>query len=432
MRILMLSQFYPPIIGGGAIHVRSLSAELVSRGHDVVVVTLWHEGQAKFELDRGVRVYRIRPTMGRISWLFSDSSRHYAPPFPDPEVMLGLRRIIINEQPEIVHAHNWLKHSFLPLKAWSKARLVVTLHDQGLVCVKTTLLRHNTLCQGPGLKKCLDCAIQYYGIAKGIPTVLGHRMMANAERGVADMFLPVSQSVAAGNGLVGSGLPYQVVHNFIPDDIAMLPGDSEPYIAQLPDEDYLLFVGALNRQKGVDVLLHAYAGLTNAPPLVLIGYDSPEWSTLSANCPPNVFVFKNWPRHAVMKAWYRSVIALLPSVGPESCPTVVMEAMSAGRPVIASRIGGLPDLVADGETGYLVEPGNASALQQALKQLLRNPDLRIRMGRAALHKVVEFQASTVVPRIEHIYEELLQKGTPSQDNEIYDDNVIPVESGVLS
>ena len=53
MRILMLSQFYPPIIGGGAIHVRSLSIELVSRGHDVAIVTLWHQGQAEFELDRG-------------------------------------------------------------------------------------------------------------------------------------------------------------------------------------------------------------------------------------------------------------------------------------------------------------------------------------------------------------------------------------------
>lgn len=412
MRILMLTQFYPPIIGGGAIHARSLSIELVSRGHDVAVVTLWHQGQAEFELDQGVRVHRVRSSMRRVPWLFSDDGRQYAPPFPDPEVMLALRRVIAYEQPEIVHAHNWLVYSFLPLKAWSGARLVVTLHNYGLVCVKTTLLYHGSNCDGPGFTKCLGCAAQYYGLAKGVPTVLANWVMGLAERGLVDMFLPVSQAVAVGNGLVGCQLPFQVVHNFIPDDLGVSQDGVEPYLMHLPPQAYLLFVGALSRQKGVDVLLRAYAGLTNAPPLVLIGYPTPEWPILSMGCPANVFVLENWPRNAVMKAWHRSILALLPSVGPESCPTAVMEAMSTGRPVIASRIGGLVDLVADDETGFLIQPGDSLALQQAIERLLAHPDLRGRMGQAALRKVVEFQASAVVPRIERVYEELLQKANP--------------------
>lgn len=423
MRILMLTQFYRPIIGGGAIHARSLSVELVSRGHDVAVVTLRHRGQAEFELDRGVRVYRVRSSMQRAPWLFSDDGRQYAPPWPDPEVMLALRRIIVREQPEIVHAHNWLVDSFLPLKAWSEAQLVVTLHGYDLVCVKKTLLYRGSNCDGPGFTKCLGCATQYYGPAKGVPTVLANWVMNLIRQGAVDMFLPVSQAVAAGNGLVGSRLPFRVIHNFIPDDIAVPQVGVEPYLAQLPAEDYFLFVGALSRQKGVDVLLRAYAGLTNAPPLVLIGYPTPEWPILSVDCPTNVFVYKNWPREAVMGAWRRSILALLPSVGPESCPTVVMEAMTTGRPVIASRIGGLVDLVADGETGLLVEPDDRTALQQAIERLLVNPDLRRRMGQAALRKVVEFQASTVVPRIERVYEELLQKVHLSQRAGLRDDCV---------
>src|SRR5258708_31878298 len=108
-----------------------------------------------------------------------------------------------------------------------------------------------------------------------------------------------------------------------------------------------------------------------------------------------------------MEAWRRSMLALAPSVVPETFGMVVMEAMSTGRPVIASRIGGLIDLVADGETGFLVQPGDSLALQQAIERLLAGPDLRRRMGQAALCKVVEFQASTVVPRIVQVYEELL-------------------------
>jgi glycosyltransferase involved in cell wall biosynthesis len=108
-----------------------------------------------------------------------------------------------------------------------------------------------------------------------------------------------------------------------------------------------------------------------------------------------------------MEAWRRSILALAPSVGPETFGMVVMEAMSAGRPVIASRIGGLTDLVADGETGLLVQAGDPLALQQSIARLLADPDLRERMGQAALCKVVQFQASTVVPRIEQVYEQVL-------------------------
>jgi len=424
MRILMLSQSYPPVTGGIGIHVRTLSSELASRGHDVAVVTEWHQGMAEFEVDQGVRVYRFHSTMQRMPWIFKDSIRHFAPPFPDPETVMALRRIIRKERPEIVHAHNWLVYSFLPLKAWSRARLVVTLHDYNLVCAKTLLLHNNTPCDGPGFTKCLGCAARFYGPAKGVPTVLANRVMSLVERGLVDMFLPNSQAVAAGNGLIGSRLPFQVIPHFIPRDVDMPHGDAEPYLAQLPAGDYLLFAGALGRHKGVDVLLQAYAGLTNAPPLVLIGIPTPRWSISSVDCPANVFVFKNWPRSAVMEAWRRSIVALLPSVGPESCPTAVMEAMSTGCPVVASRIGGLPDLVADGETGLLVQPGDSSALRNAIERLLANPDLRRSMGQAALRKVVDFQASTVVPRIEHVYEELLQKANPSRRNDLRSESLV--------
>jgi glycosyltransferase involved in cell wall biosynthesis len=423
MRILMLSQAYPPIIGGEAQHVRTLSTELVSHGHDVAAVTLWYQGQAELELDQGVRVYRVRSSTARIPWLFTDAVRRRAPTFPDPEVMLALRHIIKKERPEIVHAHNWFVYSFLPLKAWSGARLVVTLHNYNLSCAKVTLLHHDAVCEGPGFVKCLSCAAQFYGPARGVPIVLSNWVMSLAERGLVDMFLPNSQATAIGNGLVGSRLPFQVIPHFIPDDAGQPQGDPGPYLAQLPAEDYLLFVGGLGRLKGVDVLLRAYAGLTNAPPLVLIGYPTPYWSIASADCPANVFVFENWPHYAVMEAWRRSMMGLVPSVWPEPFGLVVLEAMTAGRPVIASRIGGLIDLVADDETGLLVQPGDPAALREAIERLVADPDLRSRMGQAAQLRFSEFQLSALVPRFERVYEELLQKGNPPRKNDLRGDKV---------
>jgi glycosyltransferase involved in cell wall biosynthesis len=81
--------------------------------------------------------------------------------------------------------------------------------------------------------------------------------------------------------------------------------------------------------------------------------------------------------------------------------------MAAGRPVIASRVGGLPELVVHGETGFLVPPGDHLALADALRCLLAEPELRARLGRAAERKAAEFRASEVVPRIERAYRELI-------------------------
>ncbi|MEO8285773.1 MAG: glycosyltransferase family 4 protein [Chloroflexota bacterium] len=409
MRILMLTDFYPPIVGGVEQHVRNLSIALTERGHRVTVATLAHEGLAPFEIDEhGVRIYRVKGTMQRIEVLFSNPGRRYAPPIPDPEVTLALRGIIAREKPHIVHAHNWLLDSFLPLKAWSGAKFVVSMHEYSLVCAKKSLMYFGTPCSGPGPTKCMRCASDHYGTAKALPTVLGNWAMSAVERALVDLFIPVSNAVAKGNGLVGSKLPYKVIPNFVPDSV----GDSSsaatttPTPSQLPDQPFPLFVGALGRHKGVDVLLEAWSLLSDPdmPPLVMIGA---PWADTPKEFPAGVQVYTDWPHDAVMEAWRKSAFGLAPSVWPDPCPTVVMEAMAVGKPVIASRIGGLPDLVNDSETGFLVPPADPAALAAAMKRLLDDPSLREHMGQAGKLKVRQFFASTVVERIESEYRALL-------------------------
>ncbi len=123
--------------------------------------------------------------------------------------------------------------------------------------------------------------------------------------------------------------------------------------------------------------------------------------------PPGVVVFKHWPHDAVMAAWERCLLGVVPSVWPDPCPTVAMEAMSVGRPVVASDIGGLRDLVDHEATGLLLPPDDPAALCDGLARLLPDADLRARMGAAGRDKYRQFQAATVVPRIEQLYGELL-------------------------
>ncbi|GAB4215674.1 MAG: glycosyltransferase family 4 protein [Roseiflexaceae bacterium] len=407
MRILMLTQFYPPFIGGEERHVRNLSLRLVARGHEVTVATLGGDDLPEFEIDQGVRVYRMRGTMQRMRWLFSDDSRRHAPPFPDPELTLALQRIVARERPQVVHAHNWLVFSYLPLRPLVAAPLVLTVHDQSVVCPKKKLIRGDAICSGPGLTKCINCAGAHYGMAKGLPVIAAHRGMALLERGAVDMFVPVSRAVAEDNKLLGGRLPVQVIPNFVPDDIGVLAAEPHPLLAQLPGEAFMLFAGAFGRYKGLDVLLRAYARLRDVPPLVIIGYHTPEYPIRTTEFPPGVTVLRDWPHEAVMQAWQRSMLGIVPSTWSEPCPTVAMEAMAVAKPLIATSLGGLTDLVDDGETGLLVPPDDEAALGRAIERLAADPELRARMGQAGLRKVVSFQASAVVERIEQLYRGLV-------------------------
>ncbi|GLV59235.1 hypothetical protein KDH_60620 [Dictyobacter sp. S3.2.2.5] len=403
MRILMLAQFYPPTIGGEERHVRNLGIELAARGHDVSLATLWHKGQAEFEIDQGVRVHRIRGTMQRFSALFVEQERQYSPPFPDPEALNAIRRVIIAERPDIIHAHNWIVHSMTPLKVWSKAKLIVTLHDYSLICVQKRLTYQNRVCDGPALIKCLQCSQGFYGTAKGFSSTAANWIWGTVERRMVDMFLPVSEAVARGTQLARHKVPYQVIPNFVPDNVAMLRDDEHPLLEQLPDGDFLLFVGDVSRDKGAEVLLQAYAALERQIPLVLIGRSGKD---LELDVPSNVRVLQGWPHTAVMAAWKRCTIALAPSIWPDPCPTVAMEAMASGRPVIASRMGGLSDIVADGETGLLVPSNDPQALRDAIQCLLDDPARRNQMGIKAKERIAEFESKSVVSRIERVYQEV--------------------------
>ncbi len=411
MRILMLTQFYHPIIGGEERLVQDLSIELAQRGHEVAVATLWHESLAEYEVDQGVQIFRIRSTTQRAAWLYRETQRRHAPPWPDPEATWALRRILNQVQPEVVHAHNWLMYSYLPLQLARHCGLVLTLHDYSWTCATRRLMHQGTPCDGPGFAKCLACSNGHYGPLKGAPTALGLRLMRAIGRAAVDMFLPVSEAVAAGNGLTGSELPYQVIPNFVPDDLGSTPSDIEAYITQLPVGDFLLFVGDLSRDKGIHTLLRAYVQLEAPPPLVLLGricQDTPS------EFPPNVIFLNSWPHDAVMEAWRRCSLAVVPSVWPEPFGLVALEAMMSGRPVIASRIGGLSDTMVDGETGLLVTPGDPTALADALRQLLADRATREQMGEAGRRRSESYRAAAVVPRLEQVYQRIAAQAASTE------------------
>lgn len=405
MRILMLTQFYPPYIGGEEQVVQNLSVELAARGHNVAVATLEYEGLPECETVRGVRIYRLRSSVQRASWLYQDRSRHHAPPVPDPELCLGLLRVVRRERPHVVHAHNWLIHSFLPIKSMSGAGLALSLHDYSFICATKKLLYRGEPCDGPGVRKCVDCSAAHYGSVKGTVTAAMNWAMGGVERRLVDIFLPVSEATALDNRLAAYGVPYRVIPNFLPPPEAV-DASTQSYLNQLPEGGFIMFAGALGAYKGIDVLIQAYAGLDQKLPLVLIGYETAESPLQTRSLPAGVHVLRDWPHAAVMEAWRRSTLAVIPSLVKETFGMVALEAMSMGSPVIASNLGGLPEVVVDGVTGLMVEPGRVEELRTAMSRLITHAQLRARLASAAKLHAERFSADAVVPRFEDVYSKL--------------------------
>ncbi|MFT4124621.1 MAG: glycosyltransferase family 4 protein [Gordonia sp. (in: high G+C Gram-positive bacteria)] len=213
------------------------------------------------------------------------------------------------------------------------------------------------------------------------------------------------------------GLPanWQVMHNGI-DISTFSPGPADPAIrAQLGGDDHLIVVlpAAFRDFKGIPVAIRAWPEVIRRHPnavLTLVGGGDLE-DDLRAEV--DALGLQQSVRFAGVRTdmpdVYRAAdLVLLPSTHGENLPTVLIEASASARTVAASRIGGIPDIVAEGETGLLFEPNNPAALAATVNQLLSDPDLRRDLGNAAELRAKEhFSSAAWISRLRDTYEEVI-------------------------
>jgi glycosyltransferase involved in cell wall biosynthesis len=183
----------------------------------------------------------------------------------------------------------------------------------------------------------------------------------------------------------------------------------ENYGYTLPEAPFILFVGALQRNKGIHILLDAYQRLETPPPLVLMGT---VWPDTPDSFPPGVTVLYDVPHPVVMAAWERALFGVMPSVWPDPLPGVVREAMSRHRAVIGTDVGGISDMITDDENGLLVPPGDADALAAAMNRLIESAELRERLGEAGRQSIQTLVPETIIPQFEALYQEAIAQCKP--------------------
>lgn len=400
LRALIVTDSDPALIGGANRSAQLLARRLTDRGHTVEIATAWQQGLPVTEDDGVVRVHRLRDLTSRMRWISEDPYKHNPPPFPDPEGLWRMRRLIRRFQPDLIHSYGWLTHTVAAALVGLRIPLLVTARDYGNVCAVRTLVRDGEICEGPELAKCLRCAGNTYGPAKGTVatlSVFGSRPLVRRKTTAGHSVSRFVDGVMDRH-LRPRALRSAVIPNFLEEDPAE-PVD-EAVLARLPETPFILFVGALRRIKGIHELFAAYERLDSPPPLVLAATRAPD---TPERLPKGVTVVADVPHPTVMAMWERALFGVAPTKSPEALGNVVLEAMSRSRAVIGTRPGGHEDIIDDGKTGLLVPAGDATALARAMACLIEDPQLRDGLGRRARERARDFTPEVVVPRLERLY-----------------------------
>jgi glycosyltransferase involved in cell wall biosynthesis len=303
-----------------------------------------------------------------------------------PRAYRALARVVDRVRPDVAHVHHVFERltvSVLDALRHRGVPTVMTLHDHKPVCPGYRLFADGAVhapCRATDVLRhdCLEGS-RWRSLAAAADSLVSHR------RGLWDRVdAYLAPSAALRERAVQGGLPggrIDVLPNPVVAAAAPRPAPPGPPV--------VLLASRLVAEKGVDVLLDAAARLPAGVRVRLAGSGRAERAVrarVAAEALP-VDVLGPLPPSGVAAQLREATVAVLPALWEENCPMAVLEAAAAGVPVVASAIGGIPELVGEGVTGLLVPPGDAGALATALTRVVRDPAGAAAMGAAGWARV---------------------------------------------
>ena len=306
--------------------------------------------------------------------------------------------LIEREQPDVMHVHNTFP-LISPSVYWTAHRcgvpVVQTLHNFRLLCPQATLLREG--------KPCEDCVgrVPWRGVLHGcyrgsrtqtlgVAASVGMHRLAGTWETKISRYIALNEFCRA--KFVAAGLPADrvvVKPNFV-NDVAR---NTEP-------REGFIFVGRLSPEKGVSTLAAA-AKLVPDISITIVG-DGPEAAFLKDL--PNVRCVGHLSSTEVIARISGAAALLLPSVCFESFPRTLAEAYACGTPVIASRLGALPELVTEGINGLMFSPGDAADLARVIRWASEHREPLASLGDACrLTFEQRYTKAINLARLEQIY-----------------------------
>lgn len=385
-RVCIVSHLYP--IGPAdykGIHVHQMAAALAARGNEVFVVTPRRVGAPENETRDGVRIERFRYWGWWRGWQLGQLAG-YSPLTLASLFLIGIWKTIgcvLRRRCDVIHAYWVVPGGFIAAVAG-----VVTRRPVVATAAGTDL---NMAAGRPLVRWFVRAAL------KGADRLIAAG--SDMKRLAIELGFPASAATV---------LPSCFVQT------AAAPATEQPRAGNT-----LLYVGNLERPKRVDTLLRGLAQLAprGAVRLQIVGQGTlrAELERLAGELGiADSVEFMGAVPHERVAALMAAADVFVHCSDHEGLPVAIVEALRAGLPVVAAHVGGVPDLVLDGENGFLLDPGDAAGFGEKIELLLNDRDLQKRMAARAAEFAQDLDGAAVIDKIEAIYRELIGSDATSR------------------
>lgn len=376
---IFASQFYPHI-GGVEELVHQLSREYRRLGHKVIIITnRWPRSLPAYENFEGIPIYRLamRVPVGSFKAYLNYHLTHRL-------IVQKMVRIIKKYEINIIHVQCVSSNAYYALLAKRRLKLPLVITLQGELTMDATGWYKSNF------GRSLLCTVLKE--ADAITACSGHTLR-EAERFCGVTF----------------GVRGHIIHNGVCEEEFI---NTSSYSHPRP---YVFAVGRLVPQKGFDILLRAFSLLVQAGDKthdLLLAGDGFERTNLERLCDElgladRVYFLGKTTRPETASLFTGASFFVLPSRSHEGLPLVSAEAMAAGKAVIASRMGGTPEIVEDNETGLLIPPEDVHALSNAMFNLEKDSALRDRLGKKGRIRAHNFSWSAIAEQYLDIYRQIV-------------------------
>jgi glycosyltransferase involved in cell wall biosynthesis len=368
------------------------------------------ESQARLLREHGHKVVFFRRRSAEIDNMFLGRVHAFASGVYSLPAKKTIRSLIARHKPRVVHVHNLfplISPSVLSVCREAGVPVVMTVHNYRLVCP-------NGLHMPKGRYEICErcCGGHEYWCAIRNCEQNGLKSLGYALRGYVSRrcgFFAKNITLFAcltefqRKRLMAEGYPagrLRVIPN-------MYPADTETDADLSIGGDFVAYVGRISPEKGIELLLSTAERLRSIPFRLAGSYETMPHLVQKASA--NVSFLGRLEKAVLSEFYNQSRLTILCSTCFEGFPTTILEAMVHGKPVIAPRIGGIPEIVDDGVTGLLFTPGDVDDLARKIRYLWGRPDLGRQMGQAGRRKAGrEYSPEQYYSRLMSLYEDAME------------------------
>lgn len=363
MKIAICSDYFYPKIGGITTHIEDLAKNLEKRGHSVIIITK----KAKFD-DRshGLNVIRINS-------FFRTSNTIDIPQLTE------LKNAIKKVKPDIIHTH----HAFSPISLFSlaigkklKIKRILTNHSIQFLYDFDYLWKPSSYLLFP-YKQYINDANKIIAVSSAAATFISH--FTNKE--------------------------IEVIPNGI--DVKSFAPKTKKFSGK-----NILFVGRFSYRKGLHLLLESMGFIIKENKEIKLtivgkGYMKSILKLLirTLNLQKNVVIKENLNKEELISLYKKSDVFVMPSIFGESFGIVLLEAMASKTPIVATKQGGIKEIIVHNRTGLLIERNRPKKFAESIMNLLNNKKLSKKLSSNAYNEVKKYDWNNIIKKIENIYED---------------------------